>query len=389
MKRDLTDGQVRHDDAPLLRDSGHRLKLAVFGPNLSGGNSITLVPEAIQVTWPESVRVAQAADRAGLDAIIPVARWKGFGGTTNFNVRSFETFTWAAGLAAITERIQVFATFHISTVHPIRAAKEVATVDHISGGRMGLNIVAGWNEDEFAMFGIEQLPHDERYLMASEWISVVKRLWTETDEFDHHGKYYDIVGAISEPKPVQVPYPTIMSAATSPAGADFAGRHSDVNFVNIPTLDETVPDKIRRIKDTAQQRHGRSVKVMGSAHIVCADTEAEAKRYYDHYVHEKGDMEAAKNYISRVVGRLESFDDMTAQPFLESLIAGAAATRLIGTPEQIVEGLLTMSDTGLDGVTLSWVDYASGIEQYEQLILPLLESAGLREPRTADVAVMT
>ena len=80
------------------------------------------------------------------------------GGSVNFNHRNFETFTWAAGLAASTDEIGVFATFHVPTVHPVRAAKEVVTIDHISGGRFGLNIVAGWNEREIAMFGKPQKP---------------------------------------------------------------------------------------------------------------------------------------------------------------------------------------------------------------------------------------
>ena len=116
---------------PLL-NSPHKLKLAVFGLNVSGGCSITDSPEVLQVTWDESVRVAQLAEHVGIEAIIPVARWKGMGGSVNFNHRNFETFTWAAGLSAVTSKISVFATFHVPTVHPIRAAKEVATIDHIS-----------------------------------------------------------------------------------------------------------------------------------------------------------------------------------------------------------------------------------------------------------------
>merc|ERR1711965_219420 len=98
------------------------------------------------------------------------------GGKVNFNHRNFETFTWAAGLAAKTEKIGVFATFHVPTVHPVRAAKEVATIDHISGGRFGLNIVAGWNEREIAMFGVPQKDHDIRYDVADDWISLCKEL---------------------------------------------------------------------------------------------------------------------------------------------------------------------------------------------------------------------
>jgi len=150
-----------------LRTVPHRLKLALFGLNVSGGCSMTSVGGTLQISWQESVQIAQLAERCGLDAIIPVARWKGMGGETNFNHRSFEPFTWAAGLAAVTERIGLFATCHVPTVHPVRLAKEFATVDHISGGRFGLNIVAGWNEREIGMFGAPIAEHDTRSILPA------------------------------------------------------------------------------------------------------------------------------------------------------------------------------------------------------------------------------
>src|SRR4051794_7673614 len=134
---------VEDRPAAALLHSRNPFKLAVFGFNVSGGCSMTSAEGTIEVVWQESVRIAQLAERAGFDALIPVARWKGYGGETNFNDRCFETLTWAAGLAALTSRIQIFATVHIPTVHPVRAAKEAATIDHISDGRFGLNIVAG------------------------------------------------------------------------------------------------------------------------------------------------------------------------------------------------------------------------------------------------------
>ena len=106
-----------------LKSSPHKLKLGVFGLNVSSGCSMTDRPDTLKVDWQESVKVAQLAEAAGIEAIIPVARWKGMGGKVNFNHRNFETFTWAAGLAAKTEEISIFATFHVPTVHPIRAAK--------------------------------------------------------------------------------------------------------------------------------------------------------------------------------------------------------------------------------------------------------------------------
>src|SRR3546814_3308531 len=94
------------------------------------------------------------ADRMGLDFLVSVARWSGFDGPSRFAQEAFETLTYIAGLAAVTNRILVFSTVHVPIVHPLIAAKAMATIDHISGGRGGLNIVMGWNERDMGMFGI-------------------------------------------------------------------------------------------------------------------------------------------------------------------------------------------------------------------------------------------
>lgn len=364
---------TRHN-AALLNDE-NPFKLAVFGLNVSGGCSITLAEGAIEVNWAETKQLAQAADRAGLDALVPVARWKGFGGKSNFNDRSFETFTWAAGVAAVTDRIQVFSTFHIPTLHPVRGAKECVTIDHISNGRFGLNVVAGWNEEEIGMFGSPQRGHDDRYAVAGEWLTLAKRLWSE-DTFDFEGKYYSVPGAHSEPKPLQSPAPTLMSAGASPAGRDFAARHTDINFIVLPNLDGA-KERIATIKEDARRTYGREIKVMSMAYIVCRDTEADARAYFDYYVREKGDWEAVTKMVAGLAENSASADYTTNQMAL-NLIGGYSALPLIGTPEQVVEGLAELAAVGLDGVTLSWVRYDDGIAQYRAQLLPLLQQAGLR-----------
>jgi alkanesulfonate monooxygenase SsuD/methylene tetrahydromethanopterin reductase-like flavin-dependent oxidoreductase (luciferase family) len=112
---------------------------------------------------------------AGIGFILPIGRWKGYGGDTK---------TWAAGLLAATKRITIFGTVHAPLFKPIIAAKECVTCDQIGEGRFGLNIVAGWNEGEFEMFGVKQREHETRYTFAQEWIDIVKRAWSEEEDFD-------------------------------------------------------------------------------------------------------------------------------------------------------------------------------------------------------------
>jgi alkanesulfonate monooxygenase SsuD/methylene tetrahydromethanopterin reductase-like flavin-dependent oxidoreductase (luciferase family) len=142
----------------------------------------TLDPDAWEITWPDNAALAQLADAAGLEALLPVGRWKGYGGASNFNHRTFENFTWAAGISAVTNQIAVLTTVHAPLIHPVTAAKQAATVDHISNGRFVMNIVAGWNKPELDMFGAEWREHDHRYGYAAEWIELIKRLACRADD---------------------------------------------------------------------------------------------------------------------------------------------------------------------------------------------------------------
>src|SRR5260370_34529768 len=96
------------------------------------------------------------------EAIVPVARWRGFGGATNFNGESFETFSWAAGIGASTKYPAIFSTSHVPAVHPVMAAKQCTTIDHITGGRFCLNIVTGWERREVEVFEGALLGNERR-----------------------------------------------------------------------------------------------------------------------------------------------------------------------------------------------------------------------------------
>src|SRR5579884_2704452 len=208
----------------------NKLKLGIFGANLGSGCTATTAEGTLDATWPATLEVAQLADEAGIEAMVPVARWKGFGGPTNFNGDSFETYTWAAGLGAQTKTIAPFATSHVPTIHPIVAAKQATTIDHMTDGRFALNVVCGWYGDEFTMFGRPLMDHEQRYAYAAEWVEIVRRLWTAEDEFDYEGRYFRIEGGLLGPKPLQQPCPPLMNAGRSATGNRFAAKYSDIAF---------------------------------------------------------------------------------------------------------------------------------------------------------------
>jgi FMNH2-dependent dimethyl sulfone monooxygenase len=366
-------------ETPVL-NADNPLKLGIFGINLRGGVTLADVEGNVQGTWEENLRLARWADRLGLDAIVPIARWRGYGGAANLGDRSFETFTWATGLMAATERIQAFATMHVPLAHPVMVAKMAATADHVSGGRFGLNIVAGWHTEELAMFGLGQREHDERYEVADEWARVLEQLWTTPGEADFHGRFFDVPAGFSEPKPVQKPYPVVMSAGTSPAGRRFAARHSDLIFAGLTNL-ETAPRQIAEIKSLAREA-GREIRVFGRGHIVCDDTDARARERYDRIHRRLADEAGARNVVRINIPNSQSADWETIemQRIVEGMVAGFWALPLVGTPERIADTIAGLHAAGLDGVALSWPDFDEGLRQLEEELLPLLVEAGLRAP---------
>ncbi|HEV2573862.1 MAG TPA: LLM class flavin-dependent oxidoreductase [Beijerinckiaceae bacterium] len=362
---------------PLFND--RKLKFGTFCSNLSGGCAISKIDGVLKARWPETLELAQLAEAMDFEALVPVGRWKGFGGPTNFNGEGFESFSWASAIAASTENAGVFATTHVPTIHPIFAAKMGTTIDHVSNGRFALNIVTGWFKPEIEMFGRAQLAHEDRYKMAAEWLEVVKRLWTEDKEFDYEGQFYQIKAGWCAPKPLHKPYPPIMNAGGSEVGRHYAAKHCDVAFVVFTTHDkDEMRKQVAAYRDLARQEYGRELKIWGYAYVVQGETEKEARDFYNYYVHEQGDWEAATNLLDTMGLNAQTLPKEAYAWIKEHFIAGWGGYPIVGTKEQVVDKLQLLSDIGLDGTLLSWARYAEGMREFQEKTYPLVVQAGLR-----------
>src|SRR5258705_1342209 len=268
---------------------GNRLKLGLFGANCSSGRAVTKVPERWSGTWADNLRLARMADEAGIDFMLPIGRWKGYGGDTGYQEATLETVTWACGLLAATRRITVFGTVHAPLFHPIIAAKQMVTADHIGQGRFGLNIVVGWNEGEFEMFGVEQRAHASRYEYAQEWIDAIKRMWSPDDNFDFDGAFIKLKSLRAKPKPYGVSHAVIMNAGASPVGRAFAVKNCDAFFMQSSRVSVTeTAQRVAAVKAEAAVL-GRAIGVFTVGVITCRPTMREAEEYHHHVVVEQAD----------------------------------------------------------------------------------------------------
>jgi FMNH2-dependent dimethyl sulfone monooxygenase len=358
--------------------------LGTFATNCSGGMTVTKVPERWDNSWANNVRLARLLDDAGIDFMLPIARWIGYGGDTNFHGNVLETITWAAGLLAATRDISLFATIHTAANNPVVVAKQLATIDQMSPGRIGLNIVAGWNKPEYDALGLT-LPddHDTRYGYAQEWFDAVTALWTRTESFDWAGTYFKLRNVLGEPRPSQ--RPPILNAAGSAQGREFAVRNAD--FLFTPAIDlARSREEVAALKRQAVGV-GRAVNVLTFSHVVCRPTESEARAYLEHTGKANADWAAVDNLVRLQFAHAQSFPHDLLALIRDRMAAGHGGFPLVGTPAQVAEGIVALHEAGFGGTTLSFVDYVAEFPYFRDNVLPILEERGLRPARQPAAAV--
>ncbi len=365
----------------------NRFKLGIFSANCDGGLTMSLAPERWRANWDDIVAMTRIADDAGLEFILPVAKWRGYQGKANIYGRSFETLTHGAALGALTRRIAIFATVHVPIVTPAFGAKAIATIDHITHGRAGLNIVCGWNQTEFDLHGVT-IDQDTRYDHGLEWFQVWSRLLQGGPEFDWDGRFFKLKRLSTDPVSVQRPWPVVMSAGFSPRGRDFAARAADALFLNVTELDQ-VPALLADVH-AHMARHARSIAVFTMGHVVCRPTRREAEDFFHYFAETMADTDG-QDYYRRTRGVTTQ---NVARPFEtrftrggDRRFAGAypGSYPFVGSPDDVAGEMARMSATGLAGCTVAFVDYLKEIPYFVQEVLPRLERLGLRQPAVPPV----
>lgn len=361
----------------LALGSRNRLKLGLFGANCSSGRAVTTAPERWSGNWPDCLKLAQMADEAGIEFMLPIGRWKGYGGSTDYQGETFETVTWAAGLLAATRNLVVFGTVHAPLIHPVIAAKEFVTADHIGQGRFGLNVVCGWNEDEFEMFGATLRNHAERYEYAQEWLDTVKRCWGEEAEFDVEGRFFRLEQVRAKPKPYGGSRPVIMNAGASPAGQAFAIRNCDALFSNAPKgKPDAFAAHIAAVKAQAQGQ-GREIDVYTVAVVTCRPSQSEAEAYWRYCITDNADWAAVDHILAmRGITREAYPQDFEERRAYQA--NGMGGLPIVGDPDAVAGELAQLAAAGARGLAVSFINYLDELPYFCAEVLPRLTRAGWR-----------
>lgn len=359
--------------------NANKLKIGLFGANCSSGRVVTRAPDRWSGNWADNLKMAQLAEEGGIDFLLPLGRWKGYGGTTDYQGESLETLTWASALLASTKKMTVFGTVHAPLINPVFAAKQMVTADQVGEGRFGLNIVVGWNEGEFEMFNVKQREHDARYEFAQEWIDAIKLIWSDVSDVDFQGKYFDLKGIRAMPKPFGGQRPLIMNAGASAVGQSFAVKNCDAFFIQASrvSVDETAMN-IANVRQSAMQA-GRSLDFYTVGLVVCRATQKEAEDYFRYAVIENADWSAIdsmmerRNLSSKTLGK-ESYEEKRLNAAINM-----GGLPIVGDPDFVAEKLALYSGAGLTGVAVSLVNFIEETPFFCEEVLPRLARMGLRE----------
>ncbi|WP_028225020.1 dimethylsulfone monooxygenase SfnG [Paraburkholderia ferrariae] len=361
-----------------LPSSGDAVKFAYWVPNVSGGLVVSTIAQRTDWSFEYNQKLAKTAEDAGFEYALSQIRFTaGYGAEYQH-----ESVSFSHALLHATTKLKVLAAILPGPWHPAVVAKQLATIDHLTNGRIAINVVSGWFKGEFTAIGEPWLEHDERYRRSKEFIEVLKGIWTQ-DNFTYKGDFYRFHDYTLSPKPLQKPHPEIFQGGSSRAARDNAASVSDWYFTNGNTP-ENLKAQIDDIREKAA-KNGHKVRIGVNAFVIARDTEEEAKAVLDDII-KHAHVEAVNAFGDAVqqAGKASPEGDGNwAKSTFEDLVQynDGFRTNLIGTPQQIAERIVALKAIGVDLVLTGFLHFIEEVEYFGKKVLPLVrELESHRQP---------
>jgi dimethylsulfone monooxygenase len=327
-----------------------------------GGWLRNVVDENMPATWPYVKKLAQRSEQIGYDLML-IAELN-LNDIKGVEAPSLDAWSTAAALAAVTERLELMVavrpTFHL----PALLAKQAANIDHISNGRLTLNVVSSWWSDEAKKYGVGFEQHDDRYARTNEWLDVLHGVWAK-DHFSYTGKYYRVEDNILEPKPVAQPHPCVYAGGESPAAKDLIAEKCDAYLMH-GDPPERVGEKIADLRERRARHNLPPLKFGIAGYTIVRETEREAQDELKRITDVKQSAAGNANYQQWLAGtQLEqrvSIEDYSVSN--RGLRSG-----LVGTPEQVSERLAKFETVGVDLVLLQFSPQFEEMERFADSVI--------------------
>jgi FMNH2-dependent dimethyl sulfone monooxygenase len=354
------------------------IKFAYWVPNVSGGLVISSIEQRTSWTAEYNIKLAQIAEKAGFDYALSQIRFTaGYGAEFQH-----EPVAFSHALLAATEKLKVIAAILPGPWNPATVSKQIATINHLSNGRVAVNIVSGWFRGEFHAIGEPWLDHDERYRRSEEFIRCLRGIWTQ-ESFTFAGDFYRFRDFSLKPKPIE-PLPEVFQGGSSRAARDMAARVSDWYFTNGNTPDE-IAKQVRDIRAKAAET-GHKVRVGVNAFAVARQTETEARAVVQEII-DKAIPDAVNAFGHEVKNAGQASPEREgnwAKSTFNDLVQynDGFRSNLIGTPQQIAERILNLKDAGADLILLGFLHFQEEVEYFGREVIPLVRELEARRAST-------
>jgi pyrimidine oxygenase len=360
------------------------MDIGVFIPIGNNGWLISTNSPQYMPTFDLNKQVVQKAEHYGFDFALSMIKLRGFGGKSEFWDHNLESFTLMAGLAAVTERIQLYASVAVLTIPPPIVARMASTIDSISGGRFGINIVSGWAKGEYEQMGLwpGEEHYNKRYDYSTEYVTILRELW-ETGTSNFKGRYFQMEDCKLSPRPQA--YVKVVCAGQSPRGIEFGAAHGDYNFVagkgiNTPTAHSATNAAMAE----AAAKTGRDVGNYVLLMVIADETDDDAMAKWRHY-NNGADLDA----MGWLAGQANADANAAASSTARQMAAPTGAVNfnmgtLVGSYASVARMLDECATVpATKGIMLTFDDFLIGMEQFGQRIQPLMQS---RRAKLAAVA---
>lgn len=321
--------------------------------------------EHMPASFDYASRVARSAERWGYDTtLIAELFLNDIKGPAQ---DSLEAWSTASALAAVTSTLEIMTAIRPGFHNPAIAAKMIANLDHISRGRITLNVVSAWWEAEARQYGGIFTEHDARYDRTAEFLAVLKGLWTQ-ERFTYQGNFYQIPDTHLAPKPIQRPYPTLYAGGESPRGKAMIAASCDAYVMHGGTVSE-VSAKIADMRSRREALSAQPFSCFGmAAYVICRNTQKEVDAELDRITQVK----ATNGYAG--------YRDFVNQSQLETIVKlqdysvsnRGLRPHLIGTPEEIADRILAFEQAGVNLLLLQFSPQLEEMERFSRDVMPLV-----------------
>lgn len=327
-----------------------------------GGWLRNVEDEGMEASWNYVSRLARRSEDLGFDlSLIAELNLNDIKGV---EAPSLDAWSTSAALAAVTRTLELMIAVRPTFHNPALLAKQASNIDHISGGRLALNVVSSWWEQEARMYGVSFEKHDDRYARTSEWLDVIDRLWSH-DHVSFEGRYYRVEDTVLQPKPLRQPRPVIYAGGESEAAKNLIAEKCDA-YVMHGDPPERIAEKIADMS-ARRERFGKPPLEFGvSGYAIVRVTEAEVNRELARITDVKQSAAGYANYQQWLAGtQLEQ--RMSIEEY--SVSNRGLRSGLIGTPEQVQERIDQFHRVGVNLLLLQFSPQLEEMERFGETVI--------------------